>query len=83
MFLIAIFIVYFSYMSSIVGLLLSLCICSYSAHPNMKDPWVGGRHYVSVVLRYYLSTNSPYTLGRVVDYGCDRTVESYVVHPHV
>jgi hypothetical protein len=42
---------------------------------------VGGRHYVSVVLRNYLSVNAPYTSGRVVDRGCDRPVESYVVHP--
>jgi hypothetical protein len=81
MFLIAMFIVYFGYMSSIVSLLLSSCICSYNAHPNMHDPWVGGRHYVSVVLRYYLSMNAPYMLGCVVDHGCDRPVESYVIHP--
>jgi hypothetical protein len=80
MFLIAMFIVYFGYMSNIVSLLLSSCICSYSAHPK-QDPWVGGRHYVSVVLRYCLSANAPYTPGRVVDRGCDRPVESYVVHP--
>jgi hypothetical protein len=82
-FLIALFIVYFGYMSSIVSLLLSSCICSYSAHPNMQDPWVGGRHYVSVVLRYYLSANAPYTWGHVVDRRCDRLVESFVVHPRV
>jgi hypothetical protein len=75
------FIVYFGYMSRIVSLLLSPCICSYSAHPNMQDPWVGGRHYVSVVLRYCLSVNAPYMPGHVVDRGCDRLVESYVVHP--
>jgi hypothetical protein len=68
-------------MSSIVSLLLSSWICSYSAHPNMQDPWVGGRHYVSVVLRYCLYANAPYTSGRVVDRGCDRPIESYVVHP--
>jgi hypothetical protein len=79
MFLIAMFIVYFGYMSSIVSLLLGSCICSYSAHPNMQDPWVGGRHYVSVVLRYCLSANALYTAGCVVDCGSDRPVESYVV----
>jgi hypothetical protein len=78
--LIAMFIVYFGYMSSIVSLLLSSCICSYSTHPNMQDPWVGGRHRVSVVLRYCLSMNAPYTPGRVVDCRCDRPIESYVVH---
>jgi hypothetical protein len=81
MFLIAMFIVYFGYMSSIVSLLLSSCICSYSAHPNIYDLWVGGRHYVSVVLRYCLSVNAPYMRGHVVDRGCDRHVKSYIVHP--
>jgi hypothetical protein len=81
MFLIAMFIVDFGYMSSIVSLLLSSCIRSYSAHHNMQDPWVGGRHYVSVVLRYCLSVNASYTPGCVVDRGCDMPVESYVVHP--
>jgi hypothetical protein len=81
MFLIVMFIVYFDYMSSIVSLLLSSCICSYSVYPNMQDPWVGGRHYVSVVLIYYLSANAPYTPGRVVDRRCNRRVMSYVVHP--
>jgi hypothetical protein len=81
MFLIAMFIVYFGYMSSIVSLLLSSCICSYSAHPNMQNPWVGGRYYVSMVLKYCLSANAPTCAGRVVDRRCDRPVESYIVHP--
>jgi hypothetical protein len=80
MFLIAMFIVCFDYMSSIVSLLLSSCICLYSAYPNMQDPWVGGRHFVSAVLRYCLSTNAPYMPGRVVDCGCDKPVEFYVVY---
>jgi hypothetical protein len=80
-FLIAMFIVHFGYTSSIVSLLLSSSICSYSVQPNIQDPWVDGRHYVNVVLRYCLSANAPYTLGRVVDFGCVRPVESYVVHP--
>jgi hypothetical protein len=79
--LIAMFIVYFGYMSCIVSLLLSSCIYLYRAHPNMQDSWVGGRHYVSMVLRYCLSANAPYMSGRVVDRECDRPVESYVVHP--
>jgi hypothetical protein len=47
----------------------------------MQDPWVGGMHYVSTVLRYCLSVNAPYTSGCVVDHGCDRPVVSYVIHP--
>jgi hypothetical protein len=40
-----------------------------------------GTYYVSVVLRYYLPANAPYMPSRVVDHGCDRPNESYVVHP--
>jgi hypothetical protein len=42
---------------------------------------LGSRKYVSMVLRYNLLADSPYTLGRVVDRGCDRLIESFVVHP--
>jgi hypothetical protein len=38
-------------------------------------------YYVSMVLRYYLHVNAPYMPSRVVDRGCDRPVEFYVVHP--
>jgi hypothetical protein len=83
MFLIAMFIVYFGYMSSIVTLLLlSLCICSYSVYP--KVPRVDDLHYVGVVLRYiaYLQV-LPNVPRRVVDREGDyySFVESSVVHP--
>jgi hypothetical protein len=42
---------------------------------------LGGTYYVSVVLRYYLPVNAPYIPSCVVDRGCDRPVESYVIHP--
>jgi hypothetical protein len=42
---------------------------------------LGSRKYVSMVLRYNLLADSPYTSGRVVDRGCDRPIESFVVHP--
>jgi hypothetical protein len=67
MFLIAMFIVYFEYMSSIVTLLLlSSCICSYSGHP--KVPRLDDFHYVGMMLRYiaYLRV-FPDVLGHVVD----------------
>ena len=41
---------------------------------------LSGRHYVSMVLRYYLPANAFCTLGHVVDRGCDTPVESFVVH---
>jgi predicted membrane protein len=78
-FLVAMFIVCFDYMLSIVSLLLCLCISSYSIHPN-KVPWVVGRNHVSVVLICYLPTNTLYILGHVVDRGCNTYVESFVVH---
>jgi Ca2+/Na+ antiporter len=73
MFLVAMFIVYFDYMLSIVSLLLCLCISSYSIHPN-KVQWVGGGDHVSVVLIYYLPTNTLYSLDHVVHRGCDTPV---------
>ena len=72
------FIVYFVYIPSIVGLSSYSCICSYNAHP--KDPWVGGRHCVSMVLIRCLPMDASYILGRVVDHRCDTPVESFVVH---
>jgi hypothetical protein len=59
MFKVAMFIVYFDYILSIAGLLLCLCISSYSAHPSVHR--VGGRDHVSVVLICYLSMNTLYS----------------------
>jgi hypothetical protein len=42
---------------------------------------LGSRKYVSMVLRYNLLADSPYTLGHVVDRGRDRPIESFAVHP--
>jgi hypothetical protein len=41
---------------------------------------LSGRHYVSVVLRYYLSVDALYMSGHVVDRRCDTSVMSFVVH---
>jgi hypothetical protein len=78
MFLVAMFIVYFDCILSIVGLSLCLYISLYSACP--KVPWVGGWHYVSMVLIYCLPMNTLYILGHVVDHRCDTPIESFVVH---
>jgi hypothetical protein len=78
MFKIAMFIVYFDYILSIVSLSLCLCISPYSIHPNVHR--VGGRDHVSVVLICYLPMNTLYILDHVVDRGCDTPVESFVVH---
>jgi hypothetical protein len=83
LFLIAMFIVYFDYMSSIVTLLLlSSCICSYSIY--LKVPRVDDLHYVGMVLRYiaYLRV-LPDVSGRVVDREGDyySFTVSFVVHP--
>lgn len=42
---------------------------------------LGSRKYVSMVLRYNLLADSPYTPGCVVDRGRDRPIESFAVHP--
>jgi len=81
MFLIAIVIVYFGYMSRIVGLiLLDSCNCSYSVY--LIDRWVDGRQYVDMVSRYlvYLRVH-PNVPGRVVERVGDSCVGSSVVHP--
>jgi hypothetical protein len=78
MFLVAMFIIYFDYMLSIVSLSWCLCISPYNIHPNVH--MVGGRDHVSVVLICYLPANTLYILGHVVDRGCDTPVESFVVH---
>jgi hypothetical protein len=39
-----------------------------------------GWHYVSMVLRYCLPADALYTLGHVVDHGCDTLIEYFVVH---
>jgi hypothetical protein len=74
------FIAYVDYMFSIVGVVLCLYPCSYSAHSD--DQGVGGRSCVSVVLRQYLSASAPYVLDHVVDHEGDyySFVESSVVH---
>jgi hypothetical protein len=42
---------------------------------------LGSRKYASMVLRYNLLADSPYTPGRVVDRGCDWPIRSFAVHP--
>jgi hypothetical protein len=75
MFLVIMFIIYFDYMFSIVGLPSCSCISSYSAHS--KVPWVSGQHCVSVVLIRYFPADTPYILGHVVDHICDTPVEFF------
>ena len=41
---------------------------------------LSGQHYVSMVLKYCLPTDAFYTLGHVVDRGCDTPIESFEVH---
>jgi hypothetical protein len=41
---------------------------------------LSGRHYVSMVLRYCLPTDTLYMPGYMVYRGCDTLVESFVVH---
>jgi hypothetical protein len=41
---------------------------------------LSGRHYVSVVFKYYFPADALYTLGHVIDRECDTLVKSFVVH---
>jgi hypothetical protein len=79
-FIIIVFIAYVDYIFSIVGAVLCLYSCSYSAHSD--DQGVGGKSCVSMVLRQYLSASAPYVPGHVVDRDGDYYcfVESFVVH---
>jgi len=81
MFLITLVIVYFDYISRIVGLiLLNLCNCSYSIY--LLDRWVDDRQYVDVVSRYIICLRVPPDVpGRVVVHVGDSYVGSSVVHP--
>ena len=72
------FIVYFDYMLSIVGLSSYSYISSYSAHSKVHG--VSGRHCVSMVLICCLPVDTLYIPGHVVDRGCDTPVDSFVVH---
>jgi hypothetical protein len=74
------FIAYFDYMSSIVGLALCLSLCLYRAHPIMLG--VSGKCCVGMVLRKYLSVDVPNVLSHVVDREGHlySFVESSVVH---
>jgi hypothetical protein len=81
MFLITTVIVYFDYMSRIVGLiLLNSYNCSYSVY--LIDRWVDDRQYVDVVSRYliYLQVH-PNVPGHVEVRIGDSCVGSSVVHP--
>jgi hypothetical protein len=49
------------------------CLIQYSSE-------LSARHYISVVLRYYLPMDALYMLGHVRDHGCDTPIESFVVH---
>jgi hypothetical protein len=69
MFSIILFLVYFDYMFSIVGLELCLYVGSYSA--CSLDRWVSGKYCVGVVPRPYLSAITPYIPDREVDHGSD------------
>ena len=79
MLLFIMFLVCSSYMLDIVMIdgefmhMLAMRLAQYSSE-------LCGRHYVSMVLKYFLPTDTLYTLGHVVDHGCDTPVESFVVH---
>ena len=59
--------------------MMNLCICSQK-HLAQYSSELSDRHYVSVVHQYCLPTDTLYTLGHVVDRGCDTPVEFFVVH---
>ena len=81
MFLITLVIVYFDYMSRIVGfILLNSCSCSYSVY--LIDRWVDDRQYVDMVSRYFVCLRVPPDVpSRVVVRVGDPYIGSSEVHP--
>ena len=79
--LIAIVIVYFDYISRIVGLiLLNSSNCSYSVY--LTNCWVDGRQYIDVVSRYLIYLRGHLdVLGRVVVRVDDSYIGSSIVYP--
>jgi len=75
-FLIILFLVYFDYMLSIVGL--ELCLCNGSYIACLLGRWVSDRYCVGMVPRLYLSAITPYISESEVDRGGDSPVESFV-----
>ena len=55
-------------------------MCMFANHLDQYSSELNGRYYVSVVLKYCLPVDTFYTLGHVVDHGCDTPIESFVVH---
>jgi len=80
MFLIILVIVYFDYMSRIVGLiLLNSYNCSYNVY--LIDRWVDDRQYVDVVSRYLVCLRVPPDVpSHVVVHVGDSCVGSSIVH---
>jgi len=81
MLLIALVIVYFDYMSRIVGLILwNSWNCLYSVY--LIDRWVDDRQYVDVVSRYLVCLRVHLDMpGRVVVRVGDNCVGSSIVQP--
>ena len=52
----------------------------FAKHLAQYSSGLSGGHYVSVVLKYCLPMDALYTLGHVVDHGCDTPIEFFVVH---
>ena len=53
----------------------------FAKHLALFAGGLGGRFYVSMVLRCRLPTNAPYWPGRVLDRGSDSSIKSFVFHP--
>jgi len=82
MFLIALVIIYFDYMSRIIGLiLLNSCNCSYSVY--LIDRWIDDRQYIDVVSKYLVCLRVHLNVsGRVGVHVGDSCIGSSIVHPH-
>ena len=80
-FIIIFFLVYHSYMPSLVRLELYPYLGSYSIYPCVQ--WVNDKYCVGVVPIPYLSAIVPYRPDRGLVCGGDSSIDSYIVPSHV
>jgi len=78
MFLYIMFLVYFGSMLDIV-IIDTKFMHKFAKRLAQYSSELSGRHYVRVVVKYYLPVDALYVLGYVVDRECDTLVESFVV----
>ena len=79
MLLFIMFLVCFSYMLVIVMINYEY-MHVFTKRLDQYSSELSGQHCVSMLLKYCLPADAFYTLGHVIDHGCDTPIEFFVVH---